>query len=59
MNHAHPCETCGVLVNCSDNCDEGQQTIVYCSHHAEVSITGMGPLGSNAKSQKVEQIRND
>jgi hypothetical protein len=29
-HHVHPCETCGNLVDCFDECDEDIQAIVYC-----------------------------
>jgi len=38
--HCHPCEVCGIPVDCEDCCDGDQQTIVYCTQHAAGDSSG-------------------
>jgi hypothetical protein len=34
--HRHPCEVCGRPVWCQDDCDDEEQTVVYCDRCEEL-----------------------
>ena len=40
MLHCHPCEICGIPVDCEDVCDGDQQSIVYCPEHSSLMQGG-------------------